>query len=127
MRIDKWLWCIRLFKTRTKATEACTQNSVSINGHHVKPSRVVKTGEMIEIKRSGLTRRVEVLALPESRLPAKLVTNYYKDHTTLEEINAYKARTARAAAYRLPGTGRPTKKDRRDMDDFLSAIDDFFE
>jgi ribosome-associated heat shock protein Hsp15 len=126
IRIDKWLWAMRLFKTRTKAAEACNLNRVSINEQSVKPSRLVKNGVQIQLRRAGFVRTIEVLQLSERRLPAKAVADYYKDLTTREEIDAFKARIARASAYREPGSGRPTKKDRREMDDFLSAIDDFF-
>jgi len=127
IRIDKWLWCVRLFKTRTQASEACDQNKVLMDGQPVKPSRYVKEGSRIEIKRGGgLVRKIEVLRLVEKRMGAKLVGDYYIDHTSQSDIDAYKARITRAAAYRDPGAGRPTKKDRRDMDEFLDAVDDLF-
>jgi ribosome-associated heat shock protein Hsp15 len=126
IRIDKWLWAMRLFKTRTQAAEACDLNHIHINDQAVKPSRMVRPGTRIQIKRAGFTRTIEVLQLTENRLSAKLVADYYKDLTPKEEVDAFKARIARAATYREPGAGRPTKKERRDMDDFLSAIDDLF-
>jgi ribosome-associated heat shock protein Hsp15 len=126
VRIDKWLWAVRLFKTRGLATEACDNNRVFINGQSVKPSRTVKAGSQVQLKRAGFTRTIEVLQLTSKRLSAKLVADYYKDLTPKEEVDAFKARIARASAYREPGTGRPSKKDRRDMDDFLSAVDDIF-
>jgi ribosome-associated heat shock protein Hsp15 len=127
VRIDKWLWSVRLFKTRTQATDACDKNKVLMDGQPVKPSRYVKVESRIEIKRGGgLIRKIEVLKLVEKRLGAKLVSEYYIDHTPQTEIDSYKARVARAAAFRDPGAGRPTKKDRREMDDFLDAIDDLF-
>src|SRR5207302_583296 len=107
IRIDKWLWAVRLFKTRTKAAEACDLNRVFINEQAVKPSRLVKPGIQVHLKRTGFTRTIEVLQLVEKRLPAKLVAEYYKDLTPKEEIDAFKARIARASAYREPGTGRP--------------------
>ena len=73
-----------------------------------------------------MIRKIEVLQITEKRLGAKLVAEYYKDHTPQKEFDDYKARFARASAYRDPGAGRPTKKDRRDMDDFLDAVDDLF-
>lgn len=128
VRVDKWLWAVRLFKTRTQASEACDQNKVLIDGQTVKPSRYVKEGTRIEIRRGGgLIRKIEVLKLSEKRMGAKLVAEHYTDHTPQAEIDAYKARISRAAAYRAPGAGRPTKKDRRDMDDFLDAVDDLIE
>jgi ribosome-associated heat shock protein Hsp15 len=127
VRIDKWLWSVRLFKTRTQASDACDQNKVLVDGVTVKPSRYVKEGTRVDIKRGGgLIRKIEVLKLAEKRMGAKLVSEYFIDHTPQSEIDAYKARITRAAAYRDPGAGRPTKKDRRDMDDFLDAVDDLF-
>jgi len=118
---------MRLYKTRTQASQACDLNRVSVAGQTVKPSKHIRAGDKIEIKWSGgLKRTIEVLQLTEKRLGAKLVAGYYKEHTSQKDIDEYKARVARAAAYRDPGAGRPTKKDRRDMDDFLDAVDDLF-
>jgi ribosome-associated heat shock protein Hsp15 len=127
IRIDKWLWAVRLFKTRSQATEACNLNRIIINDQAVKPSRLVRIGNKIQVKRAGFTRTIEVLQLTDKRLGAKLVSEYYKDLTPKEEIDAFKARIARASAFRDPGAGRPTKKERRDMDNFLSAADDLFD
>ena len=118
---------MRLFKTRSKATEAFKLNRVFIDEQSVKPSRLVKPGVQIQLRRAGFTRTIEVLELSEQRLAAKLVAGYYKDLTPQQEIDSFKSRIARASAYRDPGAGRPTKKDRRDMDDFLSAMDDLFD
>lgn len=119
---------MRFYKTRTQATQACDLNRVSVAGQAVKPSRHLKVGDKVALKwGGGLIRTIEVIQLTERRLGAKLVAEYYKDHTPQQEIDDYKARIARAAAYRDPGSGRPTKKDRRDMDDFLDAVDDLFE
>ena len=109
------------------ASEACTLNRIFINDLNVKPSRLIKPGTKIQIKRSGFTRTFEVLKLTENRLSAKLVPEYYSDLTPKEETDALTARVARALAYREPGVGRPTKKERRDMDDFLSAVDDLLD
>ena len=118
---------MRLFKTRTQASEACDENKILVDGITVKPSRFIKVGTKIDIKRAGgLIRKIEATKLGEKRMGAKLVSEYYIDHTSQADIDAYKARMARAAAYRDPGAGRPTKKDRRDMDDFLDAVDDLF-
>ena len=127
IRIDKWLWTMRFFKTRTKASEACQLNRVFIDEQSTKPSRLIKPGVQIQLKHSGFTRTIEVLQLSEQRLSAKLLPEYYKDLTPQKEIDAFKARISRASVYREPGTGRPTKKDRRDMDNFISADDDLFE
>ena len=121
MRIDKWLWAMRLYKTRTQASDACDQNRIIVLEHPVKPSRLIKEGDEIKIKRTGLTRTIKVLKLTEGRLSAKLVVDYYADLTPKEEIELYKARIARASNYRDPGTGRPTKRDRRMLDDFFES------
>ena len=120
MRIDKWLWAMRLFKTRTQASEACEQNKISMLGHPVKASRLIKAEDEIKIKRTGLAITIKVLKLTENRLPAKLISEYYSDLTPEDELNAYKARISKVTVYRDPGTGRPTKKDRRMLDDFFA-------
>jgi len=111
---------MRLFKTRALASEACDQNRIFILDQSVKPSRIVKEGDVINIKRTGLTRIIKVLKLSENRLSAKLVADYYADLTPPEEIENYKSRAKRITIYRDPGTGRPTKRDRRMLDDFFS-------
>jgi len=121
MRIDKWLWAVRLFKTRTQASEACDQNKIIVLDHPVKPSRMIKEGDEIRIKRTGLTRIIKILKLTENRLSAKLVADYFLDATPQEEIDSYKARLTKVTIYRDPGTGRPTKRDRRMLDDWLSG------
>jgi len=120
MRVDKWLWAVRLFKTRTQASEACDQNKIVILDIPVKPSRMIKEGDEIRIRRTGLTRIIKVLKLSENRLSAKLVGDNLFDATPQEEIDQYKARTTRMTIYRDPGTGRPTKRDRRMLDNLFS-------
>ena len=110
---------MRFYKTRTQATEACDQNRIIVLDHPVKPSRLIKEGDEIKVKRTGLTRTIKVLKLTEGRLSAKLITDYYADLTPQEEIDLYKARIAKEVNYRDPGTGRPTKRDRRMLDDFM--------
>jgi len=120
VRIDKWLWAVRQYKTRSLATEACEKGRIIINEQVVKPSRLIKNGDEIFIKRTGLTRKLKVLKLTTNRQNAKLISEYYSDLTPLKEIEDYKARLTRITIYRDPGTGRPTKKDRRILDDFFS-------
>ncbi|MCX6292131.1 MAG: RNA-binding S4 domain-containing protein [Bacteroidetes bacterium] len=120
MRIDKWLWAVRLFKTRTQAGDACEKGRIILSAIPVKASRMVQEGDEIKIKRTGLTRTIKILRLTENRLSAKLITDYYLDQTPSEEIENFKARASRVTIYRDPGTGRPTKKDRRMLDDFFS-------
>lgn len=123
IRIDKWLYAVRQFKSRSIATMACDQGRVFIQEQIVKPSRLIKAGDQVKIKRTGLTRTLLVKALTENRLNAKLVSDYYADLTPQEEIDEYKARISRASLYRLPGAGRPTKKERRALDDFIDDWD----
>jgi ribosome-associated heat shock protein Hsp15 len=120
MRIDKWLWAVRQYKTRTIATDACDKGKILINGNAVKPSRLIAPGDIIQIKRTGLTRTLKVLKLTENRLNAKLVPEYREDLTPQSEIDAFLARTTRITIYRDPGTGRPTKQERRALDDFFN-------
>lgn len=120
MRVDKWLWAMRLFKTRTQASEACDQNKIIVLDMPVKPSRLIKENDEIRIKRTGLTRIIKVVRLSDNRLAAKLVTDYYLDLTPPADIESYKARSAKVTIYRDPGTGRPTKRDRRMLDDFFT-------
>ena len=121
MRIDKWLWAVRQYKTRSLATEACEKGRIVINDIAVKPSRLIKEGDEIFIKRTGLTRRLKVLKLSMNRLSAKLVPDYLADLTPADEVEAYKSRLTRITIYRDPGTGRPTKRDRRTLDDFFES------
>jgi ribosome-associated heat shock protein Hsp15 len=120
IRIDKWLWAVRQFKTRTLATEACEKGRIEVLEQTVKPSRNIKVGDIIHIKRTGLTRILKVLQLTSNRLNAKLVPEYCADLTPQSEIDAYKARLTRMTIFKDPGTGRPTKRDRRVLDDFLN-------
>lgn len=120
IRIDKWLWAVRQYKTRTQATEACDQGRIHIGGQAVKPSRLVKEGDEISVRRTGITRILKVLKVTENRLSAKLVPDYMADLTPQDQIDAFKARTTRITIYREPGTGRPTKRERRILDDFFN-------
>jgi ribosome-associated heat shock protein Hsp15 len=121
MRVDKWLWAVRQYKTRTLATHACDQGKIVIDEITVKASRLIKVGDEICIKRTGLLRRLKVLQIPPSRLNAKLVTEFCTDLTPQSEIDAYRTRLTKMTIYREPGTGRPTKRDRRALDDFFET------
>jgi ribosome-associated heat shock protein Hsp15 len=120
MRIDKFLWAVRQYKSRSLATEACDKGKIIVGDQAVKASRLVKAGDVISVKRTGLLRRLKVLQLPATRLNAKLVPEYCRDLTPQVEIDAYLARLKRMTIYRDPGTGRPTKRDRRMLDDFFN-------
>ena len=118
MRIDKYLWCIRIFKTRSIATTACKKGQVKIDSKSVKPSRDIFGGELIVIRKNQINYQIKALALPESRVGAKLVDQYKKDVTPKEEFEKMELLKYSKDYYREKGAGRPTKKDRRDIDDF---------
>ena len=118
MRIDKYLWCIRIFKTRSIATTACKKGQVKIDAKSVKPSRDIFGGELILIRKNQINYQIKALALPESRVGAKLVDQYKKDVTPKEEFEKMELLKYSKDYYREKGAGRPTKKDRRDIDDY---------
>lgn len=128
MRADKFLWHVRLFKTRSLASEACRKNQVTINGTSVKASREIKPGERIRLRRHQVFFEFLVLGEPKSRVGAPLVPQYLKNVTPPEEIERMEllrlSRTTYVNAYR---EGRPTKKDRRDMEDFTEDWLDILE
>lgn len=122
VRIDVWLWAVRLYKTRGEAAEACRSSHVRIAGEKVKPSRKVRPGQRIVVSRGFLERDVEVAAVLSKRVGAKLVSTYLIDHTSEEarEKAAALARANRAGPRREEGSGRPTKRDRRDLDQLMT-------
>lgn len=119
MRIDKFLWCIRACKSRTQSTELCNAGKVGINNSMVKPAREVKPADVITLRRGPVTFSFEVLQFPKSRVGAALVSVYAKDITDARELEKLaKIKDIKANnTLRLPG--RPTKRDRRDLEDFL--------
>lgn len=118
VRVDKWLWAVRLFKTRSLAAAACDKGKISISGQQVKASRIVKPGDKISIRSGAFTMQYEVLQLTTNRLPAKLVADFCKDMTTSEELEKIKLHSMEIRGYGNRGDGRPTKKDRRELDEF---------
>lgn len=120
IRIDKWMWAVRLFKTRSLAADYCEKGRVKINEQVVKASRSVKIGEVIVIHLGPFQKQVKVLQLTEKRMSAPLVVDFIEDITSLEEIEKFRLHKLAAASYNLQGKGRPTKKDRREMDDFFN-------
>jgi ribosome-associated heat shock protein Hsp15 len=118
VRIDKWLWAVRLFKTRSLAAEACKKGKVYIQSIQVKPSRNIKIGDVISIKQNGIVFSFDVVALSENRMNAKLVPEFMRNITTSDQLELYELAKLAAASGRARGTGRPTKKDRRDIDQF---------
>lgn len=120
MRIDKFLWCIRLYKTRSLAADEIKKNRVSIGDSPVKSSKEVKVGEIIRIKRNQILYTIKVIQIPKSRVGAKLVPLYIEDHTEKEQYELLKMRRSEQSYYRNKGEGRPTKKDRRELSEFIS-------
>ena len=118
MRIDKYLWCIRYYKTRTIATTACKKGHVRINKEIVKPSREVYPQDLIELRKDQINYQLVVNDIPENRIGAKLVDIYRTDKTPKEQFEAQELLKLSKDYYRKKGVGRPTKKDRRDMDNF---------
>lgn len=118
MRIDKYLWCVRYFKTRSLATEACNKGHLKINDAVVKASKDVFVGNSITIRKNQIYYSFEIISLPTTRVGAKLVELYIKDTTPVEELERLQLMKYSQEYYRGKGTGRPTKKDRRDLEEF---------
>jgi len=123
LRIDKYLWAIRAFKTRTLASDACKAGRVKLDSNNIKPSHEVKIGEIYQVSK-GIERKViKVTGLLENRVDAKTAVFFYEDITPVEQTSAFKSMFQAPVLKRDRGTGRPTKKDRREIDDLR---DDFF-
>lgn len=120
VRIDKWLWCVRLFKTRSQAADACHKGHILIGDVAIKASRVVKEGEIVEVKRNPILYRYKIIGLPASRVSAKLVPQYLEDLTPEQEIVKLDLMRANINGQRDRGTGRPTKRDRRMLDIWMN-------
>ena len=126
-RIDKWLWAARIYKTRTIAADACKKGRITINGAQAKPSRMIKPGDVINVKKSPITYSFKVLQAIEKRVGAKLVPEIMENVTSPEQYELLEMSKISGFIDRAKGTGRPTKKDRRSLDDFFTPefIDDF--
>ena len=118
MRVDKYLWCVRYYKTRNMVTEACKKNQVTVNGQVAKPGKEVFPGDTVGFRKEQITRTITVLDIPPSRVGAKLVDIYRKDDTPPEALEHLELLRLSKEHFRRPGEGRPTKKDRRDLDEF---------
>ena len=123
IRLDKYLWAVRIFKTRSDAADAIRQNRVTVNGSYAKPSREVKVGDMIAVRRERVNYSYKVLDLVSSRQPAKNVPIYCLNCTPQEELDKLNVPHETIFVFRERGMGRPTKKDRRDID---ALMDGFF-
>lgn len=122
IRIDKWLWAVRLYKTRSLAAEACKKGKVLVQNMQAKPSRVVKVGDIVQVKKNPILYSYKVLALPKSRMNAKLVPQYMEDVTTPDQLELIELGKIAAKMGRPRGSGRPTKKERRELEEFLEPF-----
>ena len=115
-RIDKWLWTVRIFRTRSLATDACRAGRVTVNSQPVKPSRDVRAGEVVIVRQGLIHRTLKVRAVPPARVGAKLVATYCEDQTPPAEFAKARAQRVQQFLARARGSGRPTKRDRRLID-----------
>lgn len=122
IRLDKYLWAVRIFKTRSDAAEAIRQNKVTVNGSFAKPSRDAKVGDIIAVRRQPVTYSYKILDLVSSRQPAKNVPDYLLDVTPQEELAKLNVPRETIFIQRDRGTGRPTKKERRDIEGVMGGI-----
>jgi len=123
VRLDKYLWAIRIYKTRTDATDACKGGKVRLNGYDVKPSKEVKRGDVIVARKGTVSYTYRVLELVDKRQGAKLVPNYAENQTPQEELDKLRAPVETFFLKRDRGAGRPTKKDRRQMESLWASLD----
>lgn len=127
VRVDKYLWAMRIYKTRSIAADACKNGRVTVNGVQLKPSRTFKIGDRFSVRKGPITYSYRVLQLSENRLSAKLVPEYMQDITAPDQLELLELARLAGKTGRDRGTGRPTKKDRRDIETFMSDnyLDDF--
>lgn len=123
VRVDKWLWAVRLYKTRTLAGDECRKGRVMINGAAAKASRVLRVGDIVDVSKPPVTYSYKVLQLAEKRMGAKLVPDFLKDITTAEQIEVLEMQKLSYSLGRKRGTGRPTKRERRDIDKLMDWDD----
>lgn len=122
VRVDKWLWAVRIFKTRTIASEACKKGRVMIENVAIKSSRVIRKGEVIQVRKPPVTFSFKVLELTDKRMGAKLVPEYMENITPPEEYEIMELNRISGFVDRQRGTGRPTKKERRDLEQFTGSV-----
>ncbi len=130
-RIDKWLWAARIFKTRTIASEACKKGRISINGTQVKAARMVKPGDVVQVRKPPLTYSFKVLQPIEKRVGAKMLPDVMENITPPDQYELLELSRINGFVNRAKGTGRPTKKDRRELEEFIMPefldTDDFWD
>lgn len=125
-RLDKWLWATRIFKTRTIAAAACKKGQVSMKGAQLKPSRIIRVDDIIDVRKPPITYSFRVLQAIEKRVGAKLVPEVMENVTTPEQYELLEMAKISGFIGRAKGLGRPTKKDRRSLDEFTSDMPEFF-
>ncbi|HBG24725.1 MAG: RNA-binding protein [Bacteroidetes bacterium GWF2_41_61] len=122
-RLDKYLWSVRIFKTRSDAADACKSGKVKVNGTEAKPSREVKEGDELVVRKLNILFEFKIIEPIDKRQPARLVPNYIENHTSEEELAKLNTPKESLFLYRERGTGRPTKKERRDMDGVMGFLE----
>ncbi len=125
-RIDKWLWAARIFKTRTIAAAACKKGQVSLGGVQLKASRTIKAGDVVSVRKPPITYSFRVLQPIERRVGAKLIPEVLENVTTPDQYELLEMSKISGFVGRAKGTGRPTKKDRRSLEDFRNEVPEFF-
>ena len=123
VRVDKWLWAVRIFKTRTIASESCKKGRVMVNNISVKPSRTIRKGDIIQVRKPPVTYSFKVLALADKRMGAKMVPDFMENITPPDQYEILELNSISGFVDRQRGTGRPTKKERRDLEQFTGSID----
>jgi len=118
MRVDKFLWCVRYYKTRSLATKACRRGRVKVNGESAKPAKDVFPSDILEVRKNQIDYKIEILELPKSRRGAKWMNLYINDITPKENLEKRKLLKYERSKGRKKGTGRPTKKDRRELEEW---------
>lgn len=122
VRIDKWLWSVRIFKTRTLAVDACKKNRVMIDNVAVKASRTIRVGDVVQVRKPPVIFSFKVLKLADKRMGAKLVHDFMENVTTPDQYEILELNKISGFVDRQRGSGRPTKKERRDLEDFTDVI-----
>lgn len=121
-RLDKWLWAARIFKTRSIAADACKNGRVMIDGVKMKPARMVKEGDVIQVRKPPVTYSFKILKAIQNRVGAKFVPEVLENVTSIDQYELLEMNRISGFVGRARGTGRPTKKDRRDLDDFIQPV-----
>lgn len=123
VRVDKWLWAVRVFKTRSIASDACKKGRVMIGGVALKPSRNIRVGDVVQVRKAPITFSFKVLALAEKRMGAKMVPDLMENVTPPDQYEIMELNKISGFVDRQRGTGRPTKKERRDLEQFTDSFD----